>query len=108
MTDFHNAAPDGKIKIAEQMSTERIKTLARRIIQRNHPLNSLQASNFEFDRMMNKIRSPGTEDAVMGYKSDTKLNCKDASKELEEVLKLELDQEQQEICNWLQAYIKNI
>ena len=108
MSDFHNADVDGRIKIAEQMSTDRIKTLAKRIIQRNYPLNSLQASNFEFDRMMNRIRSSEAEEVVIGYKNDTKLNCKNASKELEEVLKFELDQEQQEICKWLQVYINNI
>jgi exodeoxyribonuclease-1 len=105
---FHGADPIDKIMIAEQMSSERVKTLAKRIVQRNFSSEMLRFSSPEFSELMEKIRLSGPKSQVKGFKNDTKLNCKNALKELKETQKFELDNEQKKILNWLEGYINNM
>ncbi len=105
--DFKNANLDGKILVTETMGSERVKILAQRIIQRNYSSKLPEPEQFaEYNELMKKLRSSKTSKAVKGFKNDTKLNCENALKELEETRKLALDGEQKEILDWLQGYIK--
>ncbi|MCP3901516.1 MAG: exodeoxyribonuclease I, partial [Desulfobacteraceae bacterium] len=108
MIDFHGADVKGKIKIANQMKSERIKILAQRIIQRNYPSDlakNLNSEACEFDGVMDKIKLSGSEGVVKGFKNDTKLNCQDALRELEGIQRALLNKEQKDILSWLQEYI---
>ncbi|MCK5541045.1 MAG: exodeoxyribonuclease I [Desulfobacterales bacterium] len=111
MSAFHGAVAIDKIKIAEQMTSERIQILAKRIVQRNYPSDLLKFSRSEFtefNELMNKIRLSESKSVVKGFKNDTKLNCKDALRELKDTLKFTLDNEQKEVLNWLQGYIEKM
>ena len=111
MSDFYGADLSGKIKITEQMKSERIKILAQRIIQRNYlsdPLNASNSGFVEFQGLMDKLRSSESENTVKGFKNDMKLNCKDGLTELDDALKLVLDNEQKDILAWLQGYIEKM
>ncbi|MCK5312270.1 MAG: exodeoxyribonuclease I [Desulfobacteraceae bacterium] len=111
MSNFHGADLNGKIQIAKQMSSDRVKIIAQRIIQRNYSSESLRTSesasseSFEFLELMDKIRLSDPENAVKGFRNDTKLNCKDALQELEDALKIALDNEQNDLLEWLKGYI---
>ena len=111
MSAFHGADINDKIKMVDQMSSGRVKALAKRIVQRNSPsdLSRFSGSEFsEFKGLMDKIRLPGSESVVKGFKNDTKLNCKDALKELKDTREFALDSEQKEVLNWLQGYIEKM
>ena len=112
--DFHEADFSGKVQAISQMSSKRIKVLAQRIIQRNYSAELLKSTSFEetdqqeFSDHMSKIRKSDAEHTVKGFRNDTKLNCEDAIKDLEEIQKSEIDSEQQDILSWLNDYLKRI
>jgi len=111
MIAFHRGDINHKIKMVDQMSSERIKILAKRIVQRNYSsgLSRFSESKFsEFRELMDKIGSSGNKNVVKGFKNDTKLNCKNALKELKDTWKFELDGEQKKVLTWLQGYIETM
>ncbi len=115
--EFHEARLEDKIAATEQIKSNRVRTLARRIISRNYPHILIKQhksdhcdrfNSSEFREMVNKIRLSGHGGVIKGFRDDTKLNCKNALKELDETLKLDLDNEQKKILDWLKDYIKGI
>ncbi len=110
ISSFHRGDSESRIQLIDQMKTKRIKTLAQRIINRNHSLfdkESLESmKSSEFAQLLHRLRVSDSDKVVKGYKEDRKFNCADALKELCSVNELDLDSEQKKIIDWLKDYIQ--
>lgn len=118
---FHDASINEKLKLSiapeSPIKSRRIKDMAFRIMFRNYfdsvffssGVPTVQAQ--DAIKYMNKLKSfkPGDAAAIKGFRNDVKLTCYGAAGELKR-LKEEnrLDEDQLEILDWVEAYIKKM
>ncbi len=115
---FHDASMDEKVRLsmAEESSIKsfRIKAMAFRIMMRNYPdfvpcsSGVPMAQTEDAIKYMNKIKSSKPEDAIKGFRNDTKLTCQGAEMALHQIKEEKMhdkDEEELEIFDWLESYI---
>lgn len=98
---FHKSLDDEKHKIVNTFTSERIKTLAGRIIARN----------FEGKAgYLQKLSSSLEEEQIIGYKNDIKFNRRQGLAELKEIDNacLNSTSDEKKVLAWLKSYINNI
>lgn len=107
---FHKSLDDEKHKIVNTFTSERIKTLAGRIIARNFEGKAGQAEKTEFYRCLEKLSSSLEEEQIIGYKNDIKFNRRQGLAELKEIDNACLNStpDEKKVLAWLKSYINNI
>ena len=100
---FHTAASEKLLQVCRGMSSPRIKILAQRILSRNFDAIEDECSLADY---MTRLRTRDSG-SIVGYRGDTKLNCEDVKKELEECRKkMNLDQEQKDLLDELEIFLE--
>ena len=91
---FHRCRPEDKKAMAEKMASERIRTIAKRIVLRNFSSGNKDAGRggMPFD------------ETIKGFRNDLKRTLQDASRELETLRNSDLDKEQSMIADQLERY----
>lgn len=105
MARFHHLAQAGDFEAVEGFSSERIRRMARRVISRNFGNAKSGSPPPHLKRLTGQL--PDTQ--VIGYKNDTKLTCRDALAELDEIESAEAqavqDPERARMMEWLRRHI---
>lgn len=108
MLQFHNCKDKDKYSWVEQISSERVRGLAERILFRNlKPRQYPESIRKKRREYINRVLSSSEKDSIKGFRgTDRKL---DADTALAEIKTLELqeglDREQIDILGWLKTYI---
>ena len=84
--------------------------MANRILARNFDEQAGKKEGIEYPLSLNRLRSSLEKDLIVGYKNDTKFNCKQGLQELKEIEQTFLNpsQAQKKMLNWLKKYIENL
>ncbi len=110
---FHKTQDHQKHEILKRINSPRIKILAGRILARNFEDKIDQtdpASETEYSSYLARLNSSLKKDQIIGYKNDSKFNCKQGLQELKEVEQefLNPNLETKKMLHWLKEYIKNL
>ncbi len=97
---FHQAGADEKSTILEQLKSDRVRQLARRILMRN--FNMAEGND------LNAVFGRHEEDQIVGYKNDVKFNRQMGMDELSDLNQTleNPDPEQKKMLEWLASYIQ--
>lgn len=109
MSQFHQLATGEKYKVYESFESRRIRTMARRILDRNFN-DKNQGKSAELLTHMAGLAGD-TDTAVKGYKSDSKYTCQQALEALSEIEAggtTHLTPVQKSILAWLAHYIPGL
>ncbi|MCK5696141.1 MAG: exodeoxyribonuclease I [Desulfobacula sp.] len=113
---FHKAQDHKKYEILKKIKSPRIKILASRIIARNfedkidQTDQTGQTGETEYHFCLAKLSSSLEKDQIIGYKNDSKFNCKQGLQELKEVEQevLNPNQETKKMLHWIKEYIEKL
>jgi len=110
---FHKTQDHQKHEILKRINSPRIKILAGRILARNFEDKIDQtdpASETEYSSYLARLNSSLKKDQIIGYKNDSKFNCKQGLEELKEVEQevLNPNPETKKMLCWIKEYIKKL
>jgi exodeoxyribonuclease-1 len=106
---FHKFVADEKYEVCDSIESDRIRTLALRILLRNFQCDGVKSS--EFAAHISRLAGAKSEKRVIGYKNDVKFTCSQAVAELEQIESMgidDLEPVQKEITAWLKVYINKL
>ena len=110
MAQFHAILASGDLTAADQLSSQRLRRMARRVVYRNFPTQVPEEIGFVTH--LQRLADQGATGAVTGYKNDSKLTCSEALAQLREIETGanpdEIDSAQAEILKWLKNYIPEL
>jgi len=100
---------DANDEILEKIRSPRIKKLANRILHRMSHHKPFEIKEMENCLGLNRLRSSEKEEQIIGYKNDTKFNCEQGLRELNDTLKETENpsEDTKEMLQWLKDYIKS-
>ena len=110
---FHQTPDHQKYEILKKIKSPRIKILASRILARNFGDKidqTDQADRIEYHSYLARLSSSLEKDQIIGYKNDSKFNCKQGIQELKEVEQefLNPNPEIKTMLHWIKEYIKEL
>lgn len=110
MVLFHTMLAKEKVTGACELSSQRLRRMARRVISRNFEVDL--PGNDGYASHLKRLSGRSAEGRVIGYKNDTKLTCSDAVAQLRDmktdVTGSESDAAQERILKWLKHYITEL
>lgn len=98
---FHQAGPETKNSLAEEMASGRLRTMAKRIIARNF------SENGSADSSERGVTHMPCDETIKGFREDLKRTFQDAAEELEQYKNTGLDEEQAMIADQLEKYLNS-
>jgi len=110
MVQFHAMLAADDLTYADQLSSQRLRCMARRVIARN--FHTAFSEDVGYVSHLQRLAGQAEDGAVTGYKNDSKLTCSDALKALHKIEtganRDEFDPAQIEILKWLKHHISGL
>lgn len=110
MVQFHAMLATGDLTGADQLSSQRLRRMARRVVSRNFQTGFPDDAGYVSH--LQRLSGQTADGAVTGYKNDSKLTCPDALEQLREIEedanRDEFDPVQVEILKWLKHHISGL
>jgi exodeoxyribonuclease-1 len=104
---FHEAPLHEKAQVADQFSTPEIRTLAGRVLMRNHPDAAIESDKNEWNRYMDRISPPDENNALVDYRGEKRITPAGALAEIDSIRREEtIDAEQQGLLEELEEYLR--
>jgi exodeoxyribonuclease-1 len=105
---FHSASFNEKMELATQLLRPETRALARRILMRNHPDETMGHDPEEWSHYMARINPADDEDAILDYRGGKRTTPVAALAEIDAILGQEaIDDEQRRLLEELKTHLKN-
>ena len=103
---FHEALPNERAKVLDRFPTDVTRALAERIICRNFPDLAPKKVKRNFAKYMQRVDPPSTEEALLDYRGEKRRTPASALDEINELRQTNLDQNQIELLEGLERFIR--
>ena len=104
---FHKAPLHEKAQVADEFPRSETRTLARRILMRNHPGAATLADESDWIRYMARVNPRNEANALVDYRGERRTTPAGALTEIDKIKREEtIDEEQKQLLEGLEAYLK--